>query len=79
MNAERLVAMVNDIANFFAAESDPAAGAAAVANHLMRFWEPRMRRQIIEHYRSGGAGLSGLAAAGVAQLAVTDSAALPSG
>ena len=69
MNVERLVAMANDIANFFAAASDQQEAAAGVANHLMRFWEPRMRRQIVEHYRSGGAGLSPVAAAGVAKLA----------
>jgi formate dehydrogenase subunit delta len=69
MNVERLVAMANDIASFFAADPDRQAAAAGVANHLTRFWEPRMRRQIVEHYRNGGAGLSDVAAAGVAQLA----------
>jgi formate dehydrogenase subunit delta len=65
MKIERLVAMANDIAAFFAAEPDRAAAAAGVAGHLTRFWEPRMRRQIVEHYRAGGAGLSEVAAAGV--------------
>jgi formate dehydrogenase subunit delta len=69
MNAERLVTMANDIANFFAAEADRDAAAQAVATHLTRFWEPRMRKQIVEHYRTGGSGLSELAAAGVARLA----------
>jgi formate dehydrogenase subunit delta len=68
MNANRLVAMANDIAAFFASESDPAAAAAGVANHLTRFWEPRMRKQIVEYYRAGGSGLSEVAAAGVGQL-----------
>jgi formate dehydrogenase subunit delta len=69
VNVERLVAMANDIAAFFAAEPDRAAAEAAVANHLRRFWEPRMRREIIAHQQTGGRGLSELAAAGVAQLA----------
>ena len=68
MKVERLVAMANDIAAFFAAEPDRAAAAAAVANHLQKFWEPRMRREIVTHYRAGGSGLSELAAAGVGQL-----------
>jgi formate dehydrogenase subunit delta len=69
VNVDRLVAMANDIAAFFAAESDRAAGAAAVSNHLRRYWEPRMRREIVAHYQSGGMGLTELAAAGVAHLA----------
>jgi formate dehydrogenase subunit delta len=68
MNVDRLVTMANDIAAFFAAEPDTAVAAAGVANHLTRFWDPRMRRQIVEHYRAGGGGLSEVAAAGVAQL-----------
>ncbi len=68
MNIDRLVTMANDIAAFFAAEPDRAIAVAAVANHLTRFWEPRMRRQIIEHQRSGGRGLSELASAAIDQL-----------
>lgn len=69
MNINRLVTMANDIAAFFAADPDRAAAAAAVANHLTRFWEPRMRRQLIEHQQTGGRGLSELANAAVEQLA----------
>lgn len=69
MNANRLVAMANDIAAFFASDPNPAAAAASVANHLARFWEPRMRRELIEHQRAGGGGLSDVARAGVEQLA----------
>jgi formate dehydrogenase subunit delta len=69
MKAERLVTMANDIAAFFASEKDRAAAVAGVTNHLRRFWEPRMRRQIIEHYRAGGGGLTELASAAVEELA----------
>jgi formate dehydrogenase subunit delta len=68
MNIERLVAMANDIAAFFAAEPDPQAGAEQVANHLRRFWEPRMREAISRHLATGGAGLSALARQGVERL-----------
>jgi formate dehydrogenase subunit delta len=69
VDVQRLVAMANDIAAFFAAEPDPAAAAEQVANHLKKFWEPRMREQIRRHARGGGAGLSALALQGVKRLA----------
>jgi len=68
MNVERLVAMANDIAAFFASEPDPQVGAEQVANHLRRFWEPRMRQAIRRHLEAGGAGLSPLARQGVERL-----------
>ncbi len=68
MNPERLVAMANDIAAFFAAEPDPVAGAEQVANHLRKFWDPRMRRQIQQIVQDGGTGLSALALAGIRRL-----------
>lgn len=74
MNIERLVQMVNDIANYFAAEPDPATGADGVAQHLKRFWAPPMRRQIRAHLDAGGEGLSPLAAAGVRRLVELDRA-----
>jgi formate dehydrogenase subunit delta len=69
VNTQRLVAMANDIAAFFAAEPDPAAAAEQVATHLKKFWEPRMREEIRRHAREGGAGLSALALQGVKRLA----------
>ena len=68
MNVDRLVAMVNDIAAFFTAEAGPEAP-AAVANHLRRFWEPRMRSQIVAAYRSDPASLRDLSATGRAAIA----------
>jgi formate dehydrogenase subunit delta len=56
MDAQRLVAMANDIAAFFDAESSETA-AEGVRTHLVKFWEPRMRREIIAHVAAGGAGL----------------------
>jgi formate dehydrogenase subunit delta len=48
--------MANDIATFFDAESGTMA-AEGVRTHLTKFWEPRMRREIIAHVQAGGAGL----------------------
>jgi len=69
MRVERLVAMANDIAAFFNAEPDRTEAARGVASHLTRFWDPRMRREIVAHWRAGGAGLSDVARSGVAILA----------
>lgn len=75
MHIEQLVTMANDIANFFRGASDPGAAARNVADHLRRYWDPRMRRQIITHYDAGGAGLSDLARDGVALLEQAPAAA----
>ena len=69
MNVDGLIKMANEIAAFFDAETDRELAAANMANHLRRYWEPRMRRQIIEHYRHNGGGLVDLARSGVALLA----------
>jgi formate dehydrogenase subunit delta len=49
MDVERLVAMANDIAAFFDAEPDKDGGGRRRALSLTRFWDPRMRREIIAH------------------------------
>jgi formate dehydrogenase subunit delta len=69
MNVDHMVKMANEIGAFFAAESPPGQASKDVANHLKRFWDPRMRREIVAHYRLGGAGLSDLALAAVGLLA----------
>ena len=58
MDVQRLVAMANDIAAFFDSDPDKAAAAEGVRFHLTRFWDPRMRREIIAHAQAGGQGLS---------------------
>jgi formate dehydrogenase subunit delta len=65
MDAHHLVTMVNEIAAFFVGE-DPGKAADNVANHLRRYWDPRMRKQILQHISDGGEGLSPVAQAGVA-------------
>lgn len=69
MDITRLVAMANDIAAFFDSESDKDAAAEGVRLHLRKFWEPRMRREIIEHLTRGGAGLTPTACSGIEKLA----------
>jgi formate dehydrogenase subunit delta len=69
MNVQRLVAMANDISNFFGSDPDPAAAADQVANHLKKFWEPRMREEIRRYVSAGGTGLSSIAIQAVKKLA----------
>lgn len=69
MRVDRLVSMANDIGAFFDAEPDKALAARNVATHLRRYWDPRMRRQILAHYREGGAGLNPVVRSGLAVLA----------
>jgi formate dehydrogenase subunit delta len=68
MDAQRLVSMANDIAGYFASEPDREAGVAGIADHLQKFWDPRMRRQILLHFEAGADGLSELARAGIERL-----------
>jgi len=68
VNIERLVAMANDIAAFFAADPDQDAAAEQVAVHLKKFWEPRMRKEIRRFVDQGGTGLSPVARRGVERL-----------
>jgi len=73
MNPERLAEMVNDIASFFAAEQERDIAVDGVCNHLRKFWEPRMRKQIVAYVRDhGGVGMSDLAKDGVEKLAKID-------
>jgi formate dehydrogenase subunit delta len=68
MNVEQLVVMANDIAAFFDAESGPAAS-EGVRTHIARYWEARMKREIVEHLRKGGTGLVPTARAAIEKLA----------
>ncbi len=62
---EKIVRMANQIGTFF--HSKPhAEGVAGVAEHINKFWEPRMRRHFFELVDAGGESLHELvmAAAG---------------
>ncbi len=70
MNIDLLIKMTNEIGAFFASTAPAPEAARAIATHLERFWEPRMRAQMIAYYHQRqGAGLTDLARAGVALIA----------
>lgn len=49
MNADQLVTMANQIGSFFETMPDRQQALADIAGHLRRFWEPRMRRSLLQH------------------------------
>ena len=70
MKIDHLVTMANQIGAFFNSEADKAVAAKSVATHLTRYWDPRMRREIVAHYKeAGGAGLDPVPRSAVALLA----------
>ena len=77
MNADKLVRMANQIADFFRSQPDEAA-VAGTADHIKLYWNPVMRRRIYAHMDAGGAGLSDLARRALEQLRGSDSAAASS-
>jgi formate dehydrogenase subunit delta len=56
MSPDKLVYMANQIGKFFASQGDEKA-VPLIADHLVKFWDPRMRKEITAHLASGGAGL----------------------
>jgi formate dehydrogenase subunit delta len=68
MSVEHLVHMANDISYFFASEPRREEAIAGIANHIEKFWDPRMRRQIEEHLAQGGEGLEPLAREAIGRL-----------
>jgi formate dehydrogenase subunit delta len=67
MQPEKLVMMANQIARFFAAQGEERA-VPQIADHIEKFWDPRMRKGIIEHVAHDGAGLDPLAVAAIKRL-----------
>ncbi|HEY8032370.1 MAG TPA: formate dehydrogenase subunit delta [Methylocella sp.] len=56
---KKLIYMANQIGKFFAPQEHEAA-VAGIANHLAKFWDPSMRKKIIQHLMEGGEGLDPL-------------------
>jgi formate dehydrogenase subunit delta len=82
MNIDLLIKMANEIGDFFAGTTDADAAARDVATHIRRYWEPRMRAQMLKYYEERqGAGLSDIAKAAVGLLyaASKDPPAAPPG
>lgn len=75
MKIEALVKMANQISDFFEAEAGEKDAPAAVAMHLRRYWEPRMRKDILTHYDlNAGEGLDEISLKAVGLLAAESAA-----
>ncbi|TRW98058.1 formate dehydrogenase subunit delta [Candidatus Methylobacter oryzae] len=68
MKIERLIKMANDIGNFFNSEPDKEIAAEGIKNHILRSWDPRMRKSIIAYCQEDGAELNDLVKAAISKL-----------
>jgi len=49
MDMHNLIHMANQIGGFFEAMPDHEEALTGISGHLRNFWEPRMRKQLLEH------------------------------
>jgi formate dehydrogenase subunit delta len=56
MSPDKLVYMANQIGKFFVSQGENKA-VPLIADHLTKFWDPRMRKAIIAHLAAGASGL----------------------
>jgi formate dehydrogenase subunit delta len=68
MRPEKLVMMANQIGTYFASQKGEGA-VAGIADHIKKFWDPRMRDEILAHVQSGGEGLLPVVRLAIEQLA----------
>jgi formate dehydrogenase subunit delta len=63
MNVEHLIHMANRIGDFFEAYPDREEAQRNIAEHVRKFWEPRMRRDLYAQLdRDGAPGLKPIVA-----------------
>jgi len=75
-DAGHLVQMANDIGNFFRSEPKREDAVAGIANHIAKFWTPRMREKLLAHLKAHGSdGLDELPRAAIRELAEHPTAA----
>jgi len=56
MSPDRLIYMANQIGKFFESQR-PDKAVPGIAEHIRKFWDPRMRTAILAHLDAGGSGL----------------------
>ncbi|MCP5156657.1 MAG: formate dehydrogenase subunit delta [Ectothiorhodospiraceae bacterium] len=76
MAHQRIVAMANQIAAFFAAYPHEEA-VACTADHMRQFWDPRMRQALLDHVGVHGRGLVPIALEAARRMAAMDGASPP--
>jgi formate dehydrogenase subunit delta len=56
MSPDRLIYMANQIGKFFNSQGHDKA-VPGIAEHIRKFWDPRMKSAILSHLDKGGEGL----------------------
>lgn len=56
MDTHNLVNMANQIGQFFSAYPDQNEAIEGIANHIRKFWEPRMRMKLFQAMDQGQTG-----------------------
>ena len=59
MSPDRLVMMANQIGAFFSTQ-DAATAVEGISDHMLKFWDPRMRSAMVDYVEAGGTGLDAL-------------------
>jgi formate dehydrogenase subunit delta len=49
LNIDHLIRLANRIGDFFESMPDRAEGMEGIANHIQKFWEPRMRTALLDY------------------------------
>jgi len=75
MSPDKLVYMANQIGKFYVSQGAGKA-AAGVAEHISKFWDPRMREAMLRHFEAGGQGLDPHVRDAVARLRAAGNAAV---
>lgn len=67
MSPDKLVYMANQIGKFYVSQGAGKA-AAGVHEHIVKFWDPRMREAIVRYFEEDGSGLDPLVREAVGRL-----------
>ena len=54
MDVNKLIQMANQIGSFYAGMPDREHALLDIANHIRRFWAPRMRKELLQHVDTQG-------------------------
>ena len=73
-STDKLVMMANQIAKNLAIRGEENA-IVSTAEHIKKFWDPRMRKAILEHLKTGGGGLQPLAKRAIEKLSSANTSA----
>jgi formate dehydrogenase subunit delta len=58
---DKLAHMANQIGTSFRSQEGEAGAPAKVTEHILKYWDPRMRKDILAHLDAGGKGLDPIA------------------